>query len=238
MIDSSVYDPLLGLALCCDSAVVYSDRNRNAWDETMTEATAKQHAAPSSTPADRKLAKAVERANQAFTEKNLRFTKLRQDVFEEIAATYTPRSVPTTCSPAGREGNAPRADLRLPRHRRAARGWRHPSPRKQECLLRLPSPGPPHRPPADLPRLREVQRRAGGRLGRHLRHDRPPVARGILPAAGEVRGSLRAVPQLRQQGLRRANAAERWSAAPTCGHSRAAPCPIMPARTSTGTRPS
>jgi Fur family zinc uptake transcriptional regulator len=35
------------------------------------------------------LAKAVERANQAFTEKNLRFTKLRQDVFQEIAATYT-----------------------------------------------------------------------------------------------------------------------------------------------------
>ena len=54
----------------------------------MTEATAKQHAAPSSTPAERKLAKAVERANQAFTEKNLRFTKLRQDVFEEIAATH------------------------------------------------------------------------------------------------------------------------------------------------------
>ena len=34
------------------------------------------------------MAKAVERANQAFTEKNLRFTKLRQDVFQEIAATY------------------------------------------------------------------------------------------------------------------------------------------------------
>jgi Fur family transcriptional regulator, zinc uptake regulator len=53
----------------------------------MTEATAKT-AAPSAS-ADRKLAKAVERANQAFTEKNLRFTKLRQDVFEEIAATHT-----------------------------------------------------------------------------------------------------------------------------------------------------
>ena len=53
----------------------------------MTEATAKQQNAPSLTQAERKLAKAVERANQAFTEKNLRFTKLRQDVFEEIAAT-------------------------------------------------------------------------------------------------------------------------------------------------------
>jgi Fur family transcriptional regulator, zinc uptake regulator len=53
----------------------------------MTEATAKQ--SPSSpAPSDRKLAKAVERANQAFTEKNLRFTKLRQDVFEEIASTH------------------------------------------------------------------------------------------------------------------------------------------------------
>jgi Fur family zinc uptake transcriptional regulator len=55
----------------------------------MTEAATK-HAMPASGPqSDRRLAKAVERANQAFTEKNLRFTKLRQDVFQEIAATYT-----------------------------------------------------------------------------------------------------------------------------------------------------
>jgi len=55
----------------------------------MTEAAAK-HAMPSSgAQSDRRLAKAVERANQAFTDKNLRFTKLRQDVFQEIAATYT-----------------------------------------------------------------------------------------------------------------------------------------------------
>ena len=53
----------------------------------MTEATAKQQALPV-TSAERKLAKVVERANQAFAEKNLRFTKLRQDVFEEIAATH------------------------------------------------------------------------------------------------------------------------------------------------------
>jgi Fur family zinc uptake transcriptional regulator len=45
--------------------------------------------ATSPAPADRRLAKAVERANQAFADKNLRFTKLRQDVFQEIAATYT-----------------------------------------------------------------------------------------------------------------------------------------------------
>lgn len=55
----------------------------------MTEATAKQPVAMSGSQSDRRLAKAVERASQAFLEKNLRFTKLRQDVFQEIAATYT-----------------------------------------------------------------------------------------------------------------------------------------------------
>lgn len=51
---------------------------------------AAKHAISSSAPAsDRRLARAVERASQAFTEKNLRFTKLRQDVFQEIASTYT-----------------------------------------------------------------------------------------------------------------------------------------------------
>jgi len=43
---------------------------------------------PAASQSERRLAKAVERASQAFTEKNLRFTKLRQDVFQEIAATY------------------------------------------------------------------------------------------------------------------------------------------------------
>lgn len=37
----------------------------------------------------RSLAKAVERASAAFAEKNIRFTKLRQMVYEEIAATYS-----------------------------------------------------------------------------------------------------------------------------------------------------
>ena len=55
----------------------------------MTEATAKQPAPTSDVPMDRRLVRAVERASQAFTERNLRFTKLRQDVFQEIAATYT-----------------------------------------------------------------------------------------------------------------------------------------------------
>ena len=55
----------------------------------MTEGAAKQILPTVGGPADRRLAKAVERASQAFTEKNLRFTKLRQDVFQEIAATYT-----------------------------------------------------------------------------------------------------------------------------------------------------
>ena len=55
----------------------------------MTEGAAKQILPTPGGAADRRLAKAVERASQAFTEKNLRFTKLRQDVFQEIAATYT-----------------------------------------------------------------------------------------------------------------------------------------------------
>lgn len=55
----------------------------------MTEGTAKQAASAAETQTDRRLAKAVERASQAFTEKNIRFTKLRQDVYQEIASTYT-----------------------------------------------------------------------------------------------------------------------------------------------------
>ena len=44
--------------------------------------------APDKAGAAKRLAKAVERANQAFAEKDMRFTKLRQMVFEEIASTY------------------------------------------------------------------------------------------------------------------------------------------------------
>jgi Fur family transcriptional regulator, zinc uptake regulator len=55
----------------------------------MAEVSAKQSVATFGTQSDRRLAKAVERASQAFLEKNLRFTKLRQDVFQEIASTYT-----------------------------------------------------------------------------------------------------------------------------------------------------
>ena len=55
----------------------------------MTEATAKQTVATPGPQIDRKLAKAIDRASQAFAERNIRFTKLRQDVFQEIAATYT-----------------------------------------------------------------------------------------------------------------------------------------------------
>jgi Fur family zinc uptake transcriptional regulator len=54
----------------------------------MAESSAKLTIPASASQSDRRLAKAVERANQAFTDKNLRFTKLRQDVFQEIAATY------------------------------------------------------------------------------------------------------------------------------------------------------
>jgi Fur family transcriptional regulator, zinc uptake regulator len=55
----------------------------------MAEVSAKQPVATSGTQSDRRLAKAVERASQAFLDKNLRFTKLRHDVFQEIASTYT-----------------------------------------------------------------------------------------------------------------------------------------------------
>lgn len=55
----------------------------------MTEGAAKHAVSTPGPQSDRRLAKAIERANQAFTEKNLRFTKLRQDVFQEIASTYT-----------------------------------------------------------------------------------------------------------------------------------------------------
>ena len=54
----------------------------------MTEAQAKPNGPMPSVQMERKLAKAVERAQQAFMEKNLRFTQLRQDVFAEIAATH------------------------------------------------------------------------------------------------------------------------------------------------------
>jgi Fur family transcriptional regulator, zinc uptake regulator len=37
----------------------------------------------------RKLAQTIERATKIFADKNIRFTKLRQQVFEEIAATYS-----------------------------------------------------------------------------------------------------------------------------------------------------
>lgn len=40
-------------------------------------------------PSGRRLAKAVERASEEFAAKNLRFTKLRQMVYEEIASTYS-----------------------------------------------------------------------------------------------------------------------------------------------------
>ena len=54
----------------------------------MSESSAKLTIPASASQSDRRLAKAVERANQAFADKSLRFTKLRQDVFQEIASTY------------------------------------------------------------------------------------------------------------------------------------------------------
>jgi Fur family zinc uptake transcriptional regulator len=54
----------------------------------MTEGIAKNLFPSSGILSERRLAKSVERACQAFDEKNLRFTKLRREVFEEIAATH------------------------------------------------------------------------------------------------------------------------------------------------------
>ncbi|HRN85021.1 MAG TPA: transcriptional repressor [Hyphomicrobium sp.] len=55
----------------------------------MSDAQARSTPFPSpEKPNGRKLAKAVERAGEEFAAKNLRFTKLRQMVYEEIAATY------------------------------------------------------------------------------------------------------------------------------------------------------
>ena len=57
--------------------------------KTMSEA-ATHSPFPAPEKADgRRLAKAVQRASEAFAEKNLRFTKLRQMVYEEIASTFT-----------------------------------------------------------------------------------------------------------------------------------------------------
>ena len=54
----------------------------------MSAATSRTPFPPPEKADGHRLVKAVERANQAFAEKNIRFTKLRQMVFEEIAATY------------------------------------------------------------------------------------------------------------------------------------------------------
>jgi Fur family zinc uptake transcriptional regulator len=54
----------------------------------MAEAITRTPFPPPDKADSKKLVKAVERAKQAFDEKELRFTKLRQMVFEEIAATY------------------------------------------------------------------------------------------------------------------------------------------------------
>lgn len=55
----------------------------------MTEAVTKSPFPASDKHDAKKTAQLVERATQIFGEKNLRFTKLRQMVFEEIAATHT-----------------------------------------------------------------------------------------------------------------------------------------------------
>lgn len=54
----------------------------------MTESTVKSHFPGPEQPSAKKLAQTVERAAKVFEDKNLRFTTLRQKVFEEIAATH------------------------------------------------------------------------------------------------------------------------------------------------------
>lgn len=55
----------------------------------MTEVATKSPFPASDKTDAKKTAQLVQRATQVFEEKSLRFTKLRQMVFEEIAATYT-----------------------------------------------------------------------------------------------------------------------------------------------------
>ena len=56
---------------------------------TMSDLAFKTAFPPPDKPNGKRLAKAVERASEEFAAKNLRFTKLRQMVYEEIASTYT-----------------------------------------------------------------------------------------------------------------------------------------------------
>ena len=56
---------------------------------SMTEVATKSPFPTSDKTDVRKTAQLVQRATQVFEDKSLRFTKLRQMVFEEIAATYT-----------------------------------------------------------------------------------------------------------------------------------------------------
>ncbi len=149
------------------------------------------------------MAKAVERASQAFTEKNLRFTKLRQDVFQEIASTYTSIGAYDVLARLAEKGTrlAPISVYRAIDALIEA-GVIHRLESKNAYFACRKLDHATGRPP-DLPVLREVQRRAGGRLGGHLRYDRPRVARRLVPAAREVRGGLGPVPLLRfEEGLK------------------------------------
>ncbi len=55
----------------------------------MAENTTRRRAPPARLSSERRAALAVERASAVFAEKNLRFTKLRQQVFAEIASTQS-----------------------------------------------------------------------------------------------------------------------------------------------------
>ena len=56
--------------------------------DPMAESTLKSSFPPPGQPSTKKLAQLVGRADEAFTKKKLRFTPLRQQVFEEIASTH------------------------------------------------------------------------------------------------------------------------------------------------------
>jgi Fur family zinc uptake transcriptional regulator len=62
--------------------------NEERRDEIMAEAPEQSPFPVSDKQSARKIAQTVERAAKVFADKNLRFTKLRQQVFEEIAATH------------------------------------------------------------------------------------------------------------------------------------------------------
>ena len=111
----------------------------------------------------------MERAREAFQNKGLKLTPLRQSVFREIAASHKAIGAYEVLDRLALTGRAAGADLGLPRDRGAG-GGRHRAPlRKPQRLLCLPCR------PRDAPAgagLRGVRARRGGRRRQGVRRYR------------------------------------------------------------------